>query len=318
MKKFLGLLGMLLSMVLTTGCNENHPPSFVDVAIDASGKIYLADKISDRIWIVDENGKVIKKTFLTRDFVSIRALAIDNSRDILYAVSSFGPNGPYSPSIFEFPLNGEKIREFYPRMDTNTYQPLRLRDPRGIAVDSQGNIYITDEARYEEELGIIKFSPEGALRLISRKNWHSLGRDNFYAITIDSRKNIWIITNSCPGTVIKISATGELLAVDDRRLTLLEGKGDTPVVFPKKVVGYGQNSYIAANEFSPLDSCVYKKEIGGKTYWEFDIKFNEDIDDYREISIALGPGDRYLYISCQNKVYKIDPDTGKKIKEWTF
>jgi DNA-binding beta-propeller fold protein YncE len=131
------------------------------VEVDSEGNIYVADKDNDRIIKMDSYGMVIK--IFEGGLNSPRALAIDRSGNMYvadtanYRVVKLDPNGEVIFAITEKVLpKGISSEEVSSRR--RPQQPTHFfRYPQGIALDSLGNIYVSNTNNDR----ILKFNNKG-------------------------------------------------------------------------------------------------------------------------------------------------------------
>lgn len=170
----------------------------VGVAVDGQDNVYVSDSVRARIYVFDKKGKFLRFIGNGRDGVSFErptGIALDAKARVLYVADTLrhevlvlttdgkllrtiGRRGA-GPAEFNFPtavalgpkrlyvldamnfrvqifnLDGEFVRHFG-RMGNQTGTLFR---PKGIAVDSAGNLYIVD-ALFE---AVQVFSPQGQL-----------------------------------------------------------------------------------------------------------------------------------------------------------
>lgn len=125
------------------------------IALDSQGLIYVTDQDNKKVIKMDQDGRTIKSWFTAKDindtFVP-RGIAIDNS-NFIYVVDNDNDR------IIKFDSEGRFIDEWGQTQRTEgrySGQPL-LKNPEDVAIDDQGNLYVTDTA-YDR---IFKFTPEG-------------------------------------------------------------------------------------------------------------------------------------------------------------
>jgi sugar lactone lactonase YvrE len=121
----------------TQSIGLNQP---ADVVADGEGHVYVADTINSRILVFNEGGKTVN-TFGKEGngpgrLSAPMALTVDTERDRVYVADSSN----YRIQIFK--MNGEFVETIDLNKDMATSE--RKVRPIGIAVNSKGNIYISD------------------------------------------------------------------------------------------------------------------------------------------------------------------------------
>ncbi|MCT4612449.1 MAG: Ig-like domain-containing protein [Clostridia bacterium] len=141
-----------------TNYNFNEPAG---VEVDSEGNIYVADKDNDRIIKMDSNGMVMK--IFEGELNSPRAVAVDRYGNMYvadtanYRVVKLDSNGNIIFAITEKVLpkeisSKEVSTRKKPQKPTHFF-----RYPQGIALDSSGNIYVSDTNNSR----ILKFNDKG-------------------------------------------------------------------------------------------------------------------------------------------------------------
>jgi glucose/arabinose dehydrogenase len=167
----------------TTYGTENGQVKFPHgIAIDSSGKVYIADTANNRIQVFSENGTFINKWGKTGkadgNFNTPSGIAIDSSGKVYIAdtannrIQVFSENGTF---INKWGKTGKADGNF------NT--------PSGIAIDSSGKVYIADTANNRIQV----FSENGTFI----NKWGKTGKadGNFNTpsgIAIDSSGKVYI------------------------------------------------------------------------------------------------------------------------------
>ncbi|HVM33399.1 MAG TPA: NHL repeat-containing protein [bacterium] len=110
----------------------------IGLAMDQAGNLYVADRLNFRIQVFDPNGSPIKQWKVhgwSKDQVDMEPhLAVDKARGILYATDGRGSQ------ILCYKLDGKEL----PAISKDAAGNPIVQVPVGVAVDAQGNLYVTD------------------------------------------------------------------------------------------------------------------------------------------------------------------------------
>jgi len=145
-----------------TGSGNGQLQNPKNVAIDSQGNLYVADSDNGRIEKFDKNG-----TFVTawgtksppnligpqNTFSEIWGIAVDKSGNVYVADT-------WNHRIQKFDSNGKFLTMWGVNGDTRGValgNPLQFYGPRAIAIDSQGNVLVTDTGNKR----VLKFDPNG-------------------------------------------------------------------------------------------------------------------------------------------------------------
>ena len=162
---------------------------FGAVAVDASGNVYVADANS-RVQKFDSNGKFLLKwgspgngdgQFALHSHLSVAVDPVGNvyiSDEDNSSIQKFDSNGQF---LLKWGTKGNGDGQFG---EDNSW-----RGPEGIAVDSQGNVYVADPAHYR----IQKFDSNG--NFVSQLGSKGTGDGQFLAsgaLAVDQQGNIYV------------------------------------------------------------------------------------------------------------------------------
>lgn len=132
------------------------------IAVDASGNVFVADNLNNQIVVFDFLGNVLQ-TFQPTiqqggSFMGPAAVALTGTGSLFVADSHGVPAHP-TASVRAFSLNGATIGS--QSMAISMFQSTALVFPEGVAVDSSGNIWITDPNAPAVDGALYEFSSAG-------------------------------------------------------------------------------------------------------------------------------------------------------------
>jgi YD repeat-containing protein len=170
------------------------------LAVDAEGNVWVADTGNYRVEEFNSKGEFVRKFGVkggaNGNFYSVWGVTIDPEGHVWTIDSS-----QTTSRAQEFNSKGEYIRKF------GTYGTTFM-NPRGIATDAKGNLWISDSASHR----IKEFSAEG--KLIRTAGTEGTGDGQFWmpeGIAVDPEGNVWV---DDPGNnrVEEFSAEGTYLS----------------------------------------------------------------------------------------------------------
>jgi DNA-binding beta-propeller fold protein YncE len=172
------------------------------IASAASGNLYVGDSGNHRIEEVTTSGGYVTSwgtnSTTTGNFTTIGGVAVDNANGYVYVVDDNG----LSPRVEKFDLSGNFISQFpsFGTLDSSAGNG-KFDQPHGIAVDSSGNVYISDEEGGSNPI-IEKFNSSG----VFQSQWSD--PYGYTGLAVDSSGNI--LTDGGA----KFNSSGTLLSVE--------------------------------------------------------------------------------------------------------
>jgi len=200
-QKFDGKLGQYLMKFGSRGNGEGQFNSPWGIAVDrVRGYIYVVDSANFRVQKFDPKGEFIMQwgSFGTNDgqFYFARGVAVDPSDGAVYVVDM----GNHRVQKFDTSTN------VLPQLITKwggggpghasslqAQEAGQLRNPWGIAVDGNGDVYVTDAGNHRVQ----KFDREGNFMTQWGGFGNADGQFNFpYGIAVDGRGSIFVVDSS--------------------------------------------------------------------------------------------------------------------------
>jgi YYY domain-containing protein len=199
------------------------------IAVDDSGNVYVADTWNHRIQTFDSTGKFVTKwgSFIyigdaaaaqdperDRKFYGPRGLAIGPGGDLYVTdtgnkrVLVFDQNGAFKRKIESGVAPGKTAPDY--KFDL----PGEMNEPMGIAVDSNGNVYVADRDNHR----IQKFDNTGkavAQWAVPDKGYENNGSYPEPFLAVDTAGNVYS-TLPILQKIAKFSPTGQLLGDKDK------------------------------------------------------------------------------------------------------
>jgi len=171
------------------------------LAIDDSDRLFVSDAQAHRILVFDKNHK--GEAAITQGLVTPAGMAIDNENRFLY-VADIGLD-----QVLVFDADNLTRLRAIGTPDTK-HMSTAVGDfskPTGVAVDSEGNVYVTDMLNYRVEI----FDADG--KFIRAFGKHGDGPGYFAmpkGIAVDCDGHIWV-TDSMQNRIHLFSQEGDLL-----------------------------------------------------------------------------------------------------------
>lgn len=153
-----------------------------DVAVDASGNVYIADNGNSRVQKFNADGVFV--TSWEWDFYATLHIAIDPDENV---------NALDDSGIHIFSPEGTHIAD---------YEEAPFDRPRGIAIDASGNFYIANHRAGN----ILKLSSNGTFIT----SWGEGQVDGPYGIAVDAYENVYVANNG-NSLIHKFTSDGVLL-----------------------------------------------------------------------------------------------------------
>lgn len=215
--------GQLLATFGTDGSGPGQFNSPLGVALDMQGNLYVADFFNDRVQKFSPTGEVLTTWGSTGvgpgKFRGPLGVALDAQGNV-YVTDAGSADGSFTDyRIQKFSPAGQEISSW----GSAGTGPGQFRNPNGIALDAQGNVYVTDSDNHR----IQKLSPTGQPLAMWGKSGTAPGQFVVpHGIALDSTGNMYV-TDRALDRVQKLSPTGQVLGVWDAQGTY-GFSGNTP------------------------------------------------------------------------------------------
>jgi tripartite motif-containing protein 71 len=178
-----------------------------DVAVDRSGRIYVADTHNDRIQVFTPKGRLIRmwgsRGTDAGQFWQPRAVALDPFGNVWVADHE-------NKRVQKFTAGGRFLGKFGANGGDGTLGggEGEFNSPRGLSSDAQGNIYVADDANHR----IVKLANDGRFLI----QWGHMGAGDGelslpYSTAVDSDGNVWV-TDTNNNRIQKFTSGGIFLA----------------------------------------------------------------------------------------------------------
>ncbi len=204
------------------------------IAIDADGNIYVADSGNDRIRKITANGDVTTLaggtegladgTGANAQFNGAGGVAIDLQGNVYVADGGNHRIRKITPSGEVTTLAGS-TKGFADGNGTNA----QFNAPEGIAVDKDGNVYVTDKGNQK----VRKITPDGAVTTLAgtTKGFMDGAGDvaqfnTPFKIAVDTNSNVYV-TDFFNNKIRKITENGEVSTLAGSTKGLVDGTGAT-------------------------------------------------------------------------------------------
>ena len=210
---------------------KSASPSFkrgyLGIAVAKNGNIYVADKLRNKIYILDKSGRNLGEI----NVMSPIALTVAN--DKLYA-TTYG-------HVVVYDLRGRKFKEFGRRGS----RPGQFDFPGGIAVDKKGNIYVADSNNNR----LVAMDPDGnVLWTVGKKSasmndpYRTFGLPE--GLTIDDNGILYMV-DAFTGTIDAFNPNGKKLAEIGEW-----GQKEGQFYYPAGIAFAGGRTFIVADKFN--------------------------------------------------------------------
>jgi|GEM_PF-1505344 len=186
-------LGMIAP--LSRGSDPGQLNDPCDVAVDGNGRVYVADTMNGRIQIFAEDGRF---QGIWEGLYAPRGIAISEEDRRVY-VAETG-----SSRIVVYSMSGERLAQW----GSSGKGLGELKQPVGIAVDEQGNVWVAERGNARLQM----FGKDGrAKRAMEIQEWTEDCRDSEPYLTFTPKGNI-VLSAPSRNEILKYSREGVLLA----------------------------------------------------------------------------------------------------------
>jgi PKD repeat protein len=257
----------------TTGLGDGEFMDPTGVAVDSSGTVYVAD--STRIQTFYSNG-----SFITKWGSGGSGITIDLS-DNVYVLIGY--------QVQKFRSDGTLLKKW----GTYGSGDGQFNYPSGIAVDSKGNVYVSDRHNHR----IQKFSSDGTF--VTKWGSEGLGAGEFkypMGVTVDSSGNVYVAdTNN--NRIQKFNSVGTFLTKWGSF-----GSGDGQFYYPQgETVDSGGNVYVV----DPSNNRIQKFSSNGTFLTKWGSLGSEDGQFYHPQGVTVDSvGNVYVADTENDRIQK--------------
>lgn len=150
------------------------------IAFDDKGLIYAGDTVSRKVYVVNNENKVVSVLDLSADIKSIGAFAIDKKRGHLIV-----PDARENKVVI-FSLDGRLLHSF----GRHGGRDGEFNDPIAVALDGKGDIYVTDSFNARIQI----FSSEGVFKSKFGKRGDGAGDFGIIkGVALDSDGHVYVM-----------------------------------------------------------------------------------------------------------------------------
>ncbi|VAX32023.1 NHL repeat domain protein [hydrothermal vent metagenome] len=169
----------------------------IGVAVDASGLLYVSDTDLNRIFVFNQDKKMVRVIGNDEKATRVSGLALDPVRERLYVVDTMGHQ------VLVYSLEGELLETIGKR----GVEPGTFNFPTYATVDADGALYVADSLNFRIQI----FDPEGRFQSQFGRLGRQLGEfSRPKGIAVDAQKNVYVV-DSLFDTIQVFNASGELL-----------------------------------------------------------------------------------------------------------
>lgn len=258
----------------------------LSAALDNNGNLYLADELNDRIRKITATGSVVSTLAGTGDIFVDAADGTLGTQQFLWRPNSVVYN-PADGSLFVADTLRDVVRRIRPDGTMHVYagttdalsnvnghggpaKSAKLRWPRGLALDSQGNLYIADNLNHV----VRKVTPEGTILNVAGV----FGQEGYTGDNI-------------PATTAKLKGPVDVAVDGAGNLYIAEGLGSS------RVRRVGTDGYITT--YAGTGSFGFSGDNGPAQ--------NAKVSTVNAVATDRG-GNLYLSDTTNNRIRRVTPD----------
>ncbi len=216
------------------------------VNVDSEDNVWVSDYFNQRVLTFDSEGNFIREIVYTADeeFYPYR-VGIDEELEKIYAISQI------RDTVWKFSFDGTFEEKWIEGKDIGTYLP--ESEPRDFAMDSEGNIYVTDDFAGQ----VIVLTPDYQIKGIVGKG---VGAAPGYSqkpreACVDSKGNILVPE--------KINNRVQIFGPDYEFLKMLNSNG-----------GSGEGQLLEPTNCEIFENKIYVVDNGNSRIAVFDAEYN--------------------------------------------